>query len=226
MKKLLTLILSLTSTLMLYHPAVNATPLGDVKMAYVANSDGTFTYYFRVLNMGPPIAPNVTTPPNYQIFDWRTQQSYPAGGKFLNDDANLVVFGIDTKNDEVMVSNITNGFPSNFHGAAETGFTDSDNDGIPNKVIGWHLPFDFTFDQTLAPGKSIWFVSFKLDQEITDFEYWVGGSDDAYIWNDEHIMLEDSYGIYDATDETYMATFLTRSLKAKKISRRMLWRAF
>ncbi len=218
MKKLTILVLSLASTLFLYHPASNALPLGDVKMVYVENSDGTFTYYFRVLNMGPAIEPNVTTPADYQVFDWRTQQSYFAGGKFLNDDANLVVFGIDTKSDEVEISNVTNGFPSNFNGAEETGFTDSDNDGIPNKVVGWHLPFDFVLDQALPPEHSIWFISFTLDQAITDFNYWVGGSDDAKIWDDSHIMLEDSYGIYDATDEIYLATFLTRSLKAKKVS--------
>ncbi len=226
MKNLTALILSLAATLLFYHPVSIAVPLGNMQMVYVANSDGTFTYFAHLRNMGPPIGVDVATPPQHQIYDWRTQQSYPAGGKLLTENKNIITFGIDTKSDEVTISNVSNGFPSDFQGGEEDGFSDSDNDGVPNKTASWHLPFDFTLDQALGQGHTIWFLSFTLDRAISDFEYWVGGSDDAKIWDDTHIMLEDNYGIYDATDGAYLATFLTRSLKARKVPWNMLWKSF
>ena len=150
---------------------------------------------------------------------------YNTNGIQMNT-SNIITFGIDTKSDEVIISNIRNGLQSDFQGGLVDGFTDSDNDGIPNKTVSWHLPFDFTLDQALIPEETILFLSFTLDRAVTDFEYWVGGSDDGKIWDDSHIMLEDIYGIYDATDEAYLATFLTRNLKARKVPWNKLWKSF
>lgn len=244
MQKLTALVLSLATTLVLYHPVSNAVPQGLMKIVYAANPDGTFTYVARLRNMGPTVRAAVMTPLEHQIYDSRTQQSYAAGGKALTEDDNIIAFGIDTKSDDVTISNVGNGFQtrdgeevhlqrngedahSHFIGGALAGFSDSDNDGIVNKAIGWHLPFDiFTLEQTLGQGDTIWSVTFTLDQAITDFVYWVGGSDDTTIWNFNNIMLQDSYGIYDATEEAYLAVFLRRSLNAEQVELTGLWESF
>ena len=41
---------------------------------------------------------------------------------------------------------------------------------------------------------------FTLSEEVESFNAWVGGSDDAYIWNAQHTMLEDEFGIYDVDE--------------------------
>ena len=91
--------------------------------------------------------------------------------------------------------------------------------GAPNQVIAWHLPFNFTLNQTLPVGATAGVFPFTLNREIKDFEYEVGGSDDANIWNDGNTMAEDYYGIYDATRGEYVVTFTTRNLHAVKMTR-------
>lgn len=198
-----------------------ALPLGSIKLVYFANEDGSYTYVFSVKNEGPLTSPKVTTPPDHIIKDWETGNSYPAGGKALADDKNLVLFGLDTRKDNVVISDIRNGF-SAFKGSEEKGFADNDGDGKPNQVIAWHLPAGFTLGQTLRPGQTIRLLSFTLNKEIKQFPYWVGGSDDTTIWNDNSVMLEDEYGHYDATQGKYLGTFITRSIKARKIEGRSL----
>ncbi len=207
----------------LYLPVSYGIPLADIKMRYIANEDGTFTYMFRIKNMGPPSSPLFATPSGHTITNWQNGSQYPAGGKELDDDKNIVLFGIDTGDDNVTISHITNG-SSDFTGSEEQGFNDSDNDQIPDKVIGWHLPFDFNLKQAIHPGKSLHHFSFTLNKEIKHFQYWIGGSDDNIIWIEDNdgISLEDAYGIFYATTSTtkksvYLATFLTRSLTAEQI---------
>jgi hypothetical protein len=192
------------------HPAA-AIPFGDIRLVYVANPNGTYTYYFRVKNLGPTLSPDVRTPTDHLIFDWSSQLpvAYAAGNKPLDDDANIVLFGIDTLRDDVTVTQVTNA-GSKFIGSIEAGFSDTDGDSIPNTVIAWHLPFTFTLGDTIQPQKALYLFSFTLNQELTQLQYWVGGSDDTVIWNSAHIMVEDEYGIYDATDGAYLATFITK----------------
>lgn len=193
-----------------------ALPLGEIKINYQHNGDGSYTYYVAIHNAGP-IAPGVTTAPNHTIMNYH---SFPpsvvaAGSKSLDDDANFVLFGLDTGTDTVDISDILD--TEAFHGSAEQGFYDSDGDGVPNQVVAWHLPFyGWTTNDTVQPGEQI-LVSFTLNTEIKSFDTWVGGSDDAVIWNDHHTMLEDSYGIFDANDGQYVATFLSRTIVAKKL---------
>ncbi len=193
--------------------SVSAAPLFDVKVTY-KKKDGNYHYTMKITNPGP-ILPNVTTPPGHTITDWRSPLSpkpvYAADGKYLSDDENLVLFGIDTKSDDVTISAITDSPYYIFHGTEEQGFNDTDGDGSPNKVAAWHLPFyGWTVDNTVKVGRSIK-VSFVLSQEIRNFDVWVGGSDDANIWNDGNAMVENEFGIYDATQSKYLASFMTRS---------------
>lgn len=210
------LLISMTGLVNVSH----ASPFGFLKIAYVDNRDGTYTYYMTVVNISQPIGTEFATPTDHMIFDWNSQSLLPAGGKLLSENENIVVFGIDTESDDVEITNVTDA-DSSFHGAAENGFNDSDNDGVPNKVIGWHLPFDgFTLEDTIQTGNRAGIFSFTLNQEITQFSYWVGGSDNTNIWNDGNVMLEDAYGIYDATIGEYLATFLTREVRANKLNNR------
>lgn len=193
--------------------SVSAAPLFDVKITY-KKKNGNYHYTMKIINAGP-ILPNVTTPPGHTITDGRSTVTpkpvYPADGKYLSDDENLVLFGIDTKNDNVTISAITDSPYYTFHGTEETGFNDADGDGAPNKVAAWHLPFyGWTLDDTLKVRRSIK-VTFVLSQEIKNFDIWVAGSDDANIWNDANKMVEDEFGIYDATQKKYLASFTTRS---------------
>ena len=206
--------LSLLTLFTLHAPATSALPLGNMHMVYVDNRDGTYTYHFHLNNYGPPLAPSVATPPDHQIWDWRNGRFIPAGGKRLDDDDNIVLFGVDTQRDDITISNITSGFHSDFTGVVENAFSDNDGDEIPNLAIGWVVPDFFTEDQTIQPQETIWFVSFTLSEEVTEFVYWIGGSDDTVIWDVD--VLEDEYGIYDVSEDAYITTFLTRSITANK----------
>ncbi len=197
-----------------------ASPLADLKIVYIDNKDGTYTYFFGINNLAQPINTEFATPPNHMIFNRQSQSMVPAGGKVLGEDENIVVFGIDTQNDDVVISDITNA-RSTFHGSAENGFNDTDGDGSPNHVAAWHLPFSgFSLNDTIQTEKKSGMFSFTLNQEIGQFVYWVGGSDDTNIWNNENVMLEDNYGIYDASIGEYLATFVTRKVNAHKINNR------
>ena len=209
-----TFVLSLMTLFALHLPTANALPLGNMHLTYEINADGTFTYHFRLANYGPPLAPSVATPPDHQIWDWRNQQFIQVGGQSLDEDKNIFVFGIDTQRDDIFISGVTSGSDSNFTGIVENGFADSDDDGTPNLVVGWLLPDFFTPKQMLQPGETILHVSFTLSEELTEFVYWIGGSDDTTIWDAD--VLEDDYGIYDVSEDAYIATFLTRSITARK----------
>ncbi len=202
-----------------YSINVFAMPLGDIHIAYWKNYSGQYVYFMAIKNTGP-IAPEVTTPGNHTITNWQTfpPTQVSAGDKLLNDDENFVVFGLDTGRDDIVISNVQIlDAQSKFHGQEEPGFEDHDNDGIPNQTVAWHLPFDnsWSLNDTVKPGHWI-AVMFTLSKEVESFTTWVGGSDDAYIWNAQHTMLEDGFGIYDADDGLYLASFLTRKIQAKK----------
>jgi len=82
-------------------------------------------------------------------------------------------------------------------------------------IVAWHLPFyGWTLDSTVKPGEKL-VVKFTADKLITPMSFWVGGSDDAVIWDDTHTMLEDEFGIFDATLGTYVAPFFERPVMAK-----------
>ncbi len=146
----------------------------------------------------------------------------PAGTS-LSDDANTFLFGIDTKRDDIEITNVVDA-EGNFHGEEVPGFSDSDGDGIKNQVLAWHLPFDFSEADMIAPGEVSGVYSFTVSEKLTHFEYWIGGSDDTNTWNDGHDMGEGEYGIYDATlDENgnpfgFLVTFITRSTTAVELN--------
>jgi len=204
---------------MLYSINALAMPLGNIHIVYWGNGHGQYTYFMLIENAGP-IAPEVTTPNSHTITNWQTfpPTQVPAGDKLLDDDENLVVFGLDTERDDIVISNVvTLNVQSIFHGQEEAGFDDSDGDGIVNQTVAWHLPFNSSWDlnDTVKPGDWI-AVMFTLSEEVTSFNSWVGGSDDAFIWNDQSTMLEDGFGIYDADNGLYLAAVLTRKIEAKK----------
>ncbi len=211
------LVLLISVAAVLTNPT-QAMPLAELKIFYWKNYNGSYTYIMKVKNNGP-IAANVTTPANHQITRWLPDGSttiFDAGDKYLTDDENLVVFGVDTKRDDLIISNIRDG-SSAFQGEEEAGFFDSDNNGIANQIIAWHLPFfGWTLEEAINVDETL-LVSFTLSEKVDEFDVWVGGSDDAVIWNDQHTMIEDEFGIYDGTDEVYLASFLTRKIKAKTI---------
>ncbi len=202
-----------------YSSSVFAMPLGNIHIVYWKNHHGQYTYFMMVKNAGP-IAPEVTTPNDHTITNWQTfpPTQVQAGNKSLNDDENLVVFGLDTGRDDLTISNVlTLDTQSLFHGEEEPGIEDSDSDGTPNQTVTWHLPFDSSWglDDTIKPGDWI-SVMFTLSEEVESFNTWVGGSDDAYIWNVQSTMLEDEFGIYDADNGLYLASILVRRIQAKK----------
>lgn len=197
---------------------LQAAPLALMKIKVHANTDGSYTYKIKLNNLGP-ILPELTTPADHTIFDWNTGLEYNAGDKVLDDDENIVLFGIDTGRDDISIWDIHDGH-SRFEGAEEVGFLDSDNDGTPNQTIGWHLPFfGWTLDDTIRPNKKLTEISFKADARITHFIYWVGGSDDATIWIDQDIMIEDRFGIYNASRGEYSAVFFEREIHVKKLKK-------
>lgn len=196
-----------------------AMPLGDIHIAYWEDQHGQYTYYMLIKNAGP-IAPEVTTPVGHTITNWQTSPptQVPAGDKLLDDDENLVVFGLDTERDDITISNVQTLNPhSRFLGTEESGIEDNDSDGTPNQTIAWHLPFDRSWglNDTVKPGEWI-IVRFTLSEEVKRFNSWVGGSDDAYIWNVQHTMLEDRFGIYNADEGRYLASILARKIQATK----------
>lgn len=198
---------------------VIAMPLGSIHITYWEDQNGQYTYHMVVKNIGP-IAPDVTTPADHTITNWQTfpPTQVPAGDKLLDDDESLVVFGLDTGRDDIIISDVhTLNANSKFHGEEEPGNDDNDYDGTPNQTIAWHLPFDGSWglSDTISPGHRI-SVQFTLSEEVKSFTSWVGGSDDAYIWNVQHTMLEDGFGIYDADDGLYLASALVRTIKAIK----------
>jgi len=196
-----------------------AMPLGNIHITYWKDQHGQYIYHMVVRNAGP-IAPDVTTPTAHTITNWQTYPptQVPAGDKLLDDDKNLVVFGLDTGRDDIIISNVhTLDANSKFHGEEEPGVEDNDNDGIPNQTVAWHLPFDGSWglNDTIKPDHWIT-VRFTLSEEVKSFNSWVGGSDDAYIWNVQHTMLEDGFGIYDADDGLYLASILVKKIQARK----------
>lgn len=190
-----------------------AVPLPEAKITYVKNHSGTYTYFIRIENSGP-IAPRVATPPGHMAYG-SGGTAYPAGGKSLADDENLVFFGVDTNADDLTISDITNG-GTLFHGTEERGWADSNGNGVKNQVVAWHLPFyGWTTDDTIRPSDAV-MVTFTLNREVSGFNVWAGGSDDATIWVDGHEMVEDEFGIFDATDGEYLATLTERTADAKQ----------
>jgi len=185
---------------------VMAVPYADIDIFYQDNGDGTFTYQMNVHNQGP-ILPDVATPGEHMVYV--DKNAYFAGSKKLDDDENIVLFGVDTGETEIEISDIDDA-GSSFHGTEEPGW-------LGTKVVAWHLPFfGWTLDDTIQPGNKLKGLSFTLNKEIKAFNVWVGGSDDASIWDEAHVMAEDQFGIYDATLEKYTATLLDRSIHAKK----------
>ena len=200
--------------MLMINPLAHAIPIGDMEIVYIKTLDNHFRYFFVVENVGPPLNTPVSTPPDYFIFG---NPNYPAGSKPLDDDEYITLFGLDTRRDDVVISNITNA-GTDFSGSASTGFADSDNDGIPNQIIGFHLPDVFTLDQALAVNETAGVFSFEIDQEVNEFEFWVGGSDDTLIYDPTGQMLHDAYGLYDVEEETYLATFYTQRLNARRVN--------
>jgi len=199
----------------LFNTYVSAAPLADMEIEYEINSNGTYDYEIELKNMGP-ILEGVTTPPRHTVTDWSVVPpvGYRAGGKFLTDDENIVLFGLDLGRDDIVATNIT-ARQSIFHGMLGNAWQDSDGNGIANKAVAFHLPFSgWTSDDTIKPGQELK-IRFTLDKEVTEFMFWVGGSDDAFIWDDSSVMIEDDFGIYDATRGEYLATFSIRTVKAE-----------
>ncbi len=211
-KNLLASILAFSSAPLL------AAPLADIEIEMEKHkARGTYHYEFELTNAGP-ILEGVTTPANHVVVDYSVfpPQKYDANDKVLTDDSHIVLFGIDLGDDEVNVLAIKDRSGSLFHASEETGWRDSDGDGIPNKVIAWHLPFfGWTMDDTIAPGEKIKNIHFVLDKPLRNFVVWFGGSDDGLIWNDTSVMIEDEFGIYDASLEKYLAVFNERKVRAE-----------
>ncbi len=203
----------------LYSTNALAIPLGNIHITYWKNDQGQYTYFMVIKNAGP-IVTEVTTPSSHTITNWQVfpPAQVPAGDKRLDDDENLVVFGLDTGRDDLIISNVvTLDTQSKFHGTEEPGFEDWDSDGVPNQTVAWHLPFNspWGLNDTIKVGD--WStVMFTLSEEVKSFNSWVIGSDDALIWNVQHTMLEDEFGIYDVDDGLYLASILVREIQAKK----------
>lgn len=184
-----------------------AVPYAEIELKAKHNHDGTYTYKLTLENQGPVLS-NVATPPSH-IINTMFGGIYNAGGKLLNQDDNVVLFGLDTGRDDISISKITDG-ESHLHGSVESGWADSDGDGTANQVVAWHPPFGFWPEGTaITHGQSIT-VSFVADVKLDKVLIWIGGSDDDVIWVDGHDMGEDVFGIYDATDGEYLSTFFQR----------------
>ncbi len=184
---------------------VLAVPYADIDISYQDNGDGTFTYRMNLHNQGP-ILPQVATPGQHMVYV--DNNAYFAGSKMLDDDENIVLFGVDTGQTEIDISDIDNA-GSSFQGTQELGWSGT-------RVVVWHLPFfGWTLDDSIQPGNKLRGLFFTLNKEVKEFKVWIGGSDDASIWDETHVMAEDQFGIYDATLEKYTATLLERPIQAK-----------
>ena len=182
-----------------------AVPYADIEIFYKNNEDGTFTYRMNVHNQGP-ILSQVATPGQHMVYV--DNNAYFAGSKILDDDENIVLFGLDTGETEITISRIGDA-GSSFRGTEDAGWSGT-------KVVVWHLPFfGWTLDDSIRPGNQLRGLSFTLNKEVKKFRVWMGGSDDASIWNEAHVMAEDQFGIYNATLEKYTSTMLERSIQAK-----------
>jgi len=184
---------------------------------YVDNSatNGTYTYLISQLTNSGPVAEDVVTPADHTVVDPQTNIAYPAGGLLLNDDEQIFQFGIDTLNDEVVITDVTSGSIerngqdlaiSPLVGAVWDGLVDSDNNGVNNKVIVWELPHQSDISNSLQIGESVHWVMFVTDHEVI---VWVQGSDDNLRWSNG-LMLRDHYGNYDATAGVYLSAASVR----------------
>jgi len=190
---------------------VFAVPYADIELKSKLNGDGTYTYKLEINNQGP-ILSNVATPPWHTI--WTSSGVIDAGGKQLNDDDNIVLFGIDTGRDDILITMIKNK-DSGLHGTEEAGWADSDNDGTKNQVVAWHPPFGPWPEGTaITHGESVE-VSFTANVKLDKVLIWIGGSDDDVIWVEGNDMAEDTFGIYDGTTGHYLATFFERHIHVK-----------
>ena len=120
----------------------NAAPYAELEVDAKKTHLDEYTYTLTITNQGP-ILEDAVTPE----------------GKSLKQDENIVVFGIDTGRDDIVISNITNG-DSIFNGTEEMGWSG-------NQVVAWHLPFDnaWTLDDTLQHGKTLK-VSFTTNARL------------------------------------------------------------
>jgi len=217
MKKLLVL------CALLYQSSATALPFAEFRVVYFEEpATGTYIYRIdRLTNVGP-IVENVATEADHVVFDRQTNTFYPAGGVLLNDDEKIFQFGVDTLNDEVVITNVSNGVVrrngqrgdsvSPFIGRAMDGFYDSDNDGINNKIIMWQLPNEpGSMVDALQIGDSVEWVMFTADRKLENFDIWVHGSDDDQQWSDG-LVLHGDYGHYDVTAGVYLTSKLERGV--------------
>ncbi len=197
-----------------------ASPVGHMEMVYIENRDGTFTYYFKLTNDGPPLFTDPSTPPDHtlQAFNGTTLD---AGGKSLSEDQYLVDFGIDLLADDLVITRIRNG-STVFDGAVARGFHDTDGDGTRNQTVAWHLPDTFRQNQTVEPGETVGIFSFTLNREVEAFEIFMGGTDDIETYMAFPAAGVDDYGVYDAALQRYFATFLTVPLRPVEVRQRGL----
>ncbi|MFC1749676.1 hypothetical protein ACFL2V_12820 [Pseudomonadota bacterium] len=194
-----------------------ATPTYDVQMEHQTNGSGGYTYTFSIENLGP--VSGQTTFGGYSVTDYSDFTVYDASNKSLDQDNNIVRFGIDTGRDDVVITNIADALSFDGEELPDyLSFTDSDNDGIKNQNLAWALPNFFTMGQTLDVGDILNSISFDVDELITDFTFWAVGSDDNYIWNENHTMLVDGFGIFDATDGEYLATTMEKQVTSVPVA--------
>jgi hypothetical protein len=189
-----------------------ATPVARIEMVYVRNLNGTFTYFARVTNVGPPLFTESSTPPGHTLTAFNGT-TLDAGGKPLNEDQYLVAFGLDTLSDDLIITNIRNASTA-FIGTVENGFHDTDGDGTRNQAIAWHLPNTFTQAQTIQPGQVRGNFSFTLNREVKEFEFFVTGTDDLETYIAFPVAGVDDYGHYDGALQRYFSTFLTVHARA------------
>jgi len=194
-----------------------AAPYAELELKANKNKDGSYTYRLELENQGPVMI-NAATPPWHVVYSM-SGSALDAGGKLLDEDNNIVLFGIDTGRDDIEISYITDD-DKPLHGSEEKGWADSDSDGIPNQVVAWHPPFGPWPEGTaILHGESV-NVSFRANAKLDKVLVWVGGTDDNTIWVDGHDMGEDVFGIYDGTDGKYLSTFFERHINVKHKKRR------
>lgn len=198
----------------------SASPVGTILMAYV-KTGGTFTYCLAVTNSGPPLFTNPSTPPDHTIRLFNGAVA-DAGGVSLTEDQYFVEFGLDTLQDDLMITNIRNASGSAFTGSVRRGFRDADNDGTRNQAIVWHLGNNITRDQTIEPGEVAAPFCFTLNREVRSFEIFFGGTDDLNVYNLFPIAGVDDYGRYDAALQRYFSTYVTLPLFAMRVELRDL----